>query len=57
VEGHHQCSNERQCLWGRLPRDGSYDFVIRELGVWDAPIGGWEAFERDFASTRDGKTM
>ncbi|TVY32879.1 Beta-glucanase, partial [Lachnellula occidentalis] len=42
---------------GRLPVDGTYDFVVRDLGFYDAPVGGWEGFERDFANTREGKTM
>lgn len=42
---------------GKLPADGAYDFVLRELGIWDAPPGGWEQFGRDFDGTREGKTM
>lgn len=42
---------------GQLPVDGTYDFVVRELGMYDAPAGGWEAFERDFANTKEGHAM
>lgn len=42
---------------GKLPADGSYDFVIMGLSMWDAPFGGWEGFQRDFSSAREGKTM
>ncbi|KAH6669950.1 glycoside hydrolase family 16 protein [Halenospora varia] len=42
---------------GKLPADGTYDFVLRELGTWDAPAGGWEQFGRDFEGTKEGRTM
>ncbi|KAF4622748.1 hypothetical protein G7Y89_g14279 [Cudoniella acicularis] len=42
---------------GKLPEDGTYDFVLRDLGMWDAPVGGWDQFGRDFEEAREGKTM
>lgn len=42
---------------GKLPADGTYDFVLRGLGMWETPAGGWEQFARDFDSTTEGKTM
>ncbi|TVY80816.1 Beta-glucanase, partial [Lachnellula suecica] len=40
---------------GRLPADGTYDFVVRELGFFESPVGGWDTFERDFAGAPEGK--
>jgi beta-glucanase (GH16 family) len=40
---------------GKLPADGTYDFVVRELAMWDAPSGGWDQFARDFDHTVEGK--
>ncbi|CAG8951494.1 hypothetical protein HYFRA_00007410 [Hymenoscyphus fraxineus] len=42
---------------GKLPADGTYDFVLRDLGMWDTPPGGWDQFTRDFEGTTEGKTM
>ncbi|KAG9234584.1 concanavalin A-like lectin/glucanase domain-containing protein [Amylocarpus encephaloides] len=42
---------------GKLPADGVYDFVVRELAMWDTPAVGWDQFHRDFDSGREGKTM
>lgn len=33
---------------GTLPVDGTYEMIVRDLEAWDAPVGGWEAFERDW---------
>ena len=40
---------------GKLPADGTYDFVVRELAMWDTPSGGWDQFARDFDHTIEGK--
>lgn len=42
---------------GVLPRNGVYEMRVRELGMWDAPVGGWEAFERNWRSAKEGKGM
>lgn len=42
---------------GRLPGDGTYDFVVHELKLLDEPIGGWNQFGMDWQNGREGKTM
>ncbi|KAI4747607.1 concanavalin A-like lectin/glucanase [Aureobasidium sp. EXF-12298] len=42
---------------GVMPKDGTYEFVIRELAMWDAPPGGWGRFENDWRNTREGHGM
>jgi hypothetical protein len=42
---------------GRLPSDGTYDFVVHELKMTEEPIGGWGQFGADWERTREGKTM
>ncbi|KEQ90839.1 glycoside hydrolase family 16 protein [Aureobasidium subglaciale EXF-2481] len=42
---------------GVMPKDGTYEFVVRELGMWDAPPGGWDRFQRDWKTTREGHGM
>lgn len=42
---------------GRLPRDGTYDFVVHELRMEGEPPGGWASFGGDWERTREGKTM
>lgn len=39
---------------GRLPPDGVYELVIRDLAMWDWPPGGWERFSKDWDATREG---
>ena len=41
---------------GHMPRDGSYEMVLSGLGMYDAPPAGWDGFERDWKSTREGHT-
>ncbi|KAJ9091693.1 hypothetical protein QFC19_008984 [Naganishia cerealis] len=40
---------------GKLPENGVYEMVVRDLEIWDAPRGGWPAFERDWSRTAEGK--
>lgn len=40
---------------GTLPADGTYEMAVREVEMWDAPVGGWAAFERDWKSAPEGK--
>lgn len=42
---------------GKLPVDGTYDFVVHELKMCEEPIGGWGQFGADWERTREGKTM
>lgn len=42
---------------GHMPRDGSYEAVIRELAMWDAPPGGWAYFERAWNEAPEGHVM
>ena len=42
---------------GRLPEDGSYDFVVHSLKMDDSPPGGWGRFAGDWEVAREGKTM
>lgn len=42
---------------GVLPADGVYEMRVRELAMWDAPERGWEQFERDWKSAKEGKGM
>ena len=42
---------------GRLPSDGTYDFVVHELKMSEEPIGGWNQFGMDWQRGREGKTM
>ncbi|KAI5453599.1 hypothetical protein NCC49_005423 [Naganishia albida] len=40
---------------GTLPADGSYEMAVRELEMWDAPLGGWAGFEREWKRAPEGK--
>lgn len=40
---------------GTLPADGTYEMAVRELEMWDAPEGGWTAFEKDWRRAPEGK--
>jgi beta-glucanase (GH16 family) len=42
---------------GKLPDNGVYDFVVRELKMCDDPPGGWGVFEGGWGSVPEGKTM
>jgi hypothetical protein len=42
---------------GKLPRDGYYDMVVSDVKMCEEPVGGWDAFERDWAGCVEGKTM
>ncbi|GAB7356727.1 hypothetical protein MBLNU459_g7634t1 [Dothideomycetes sp. NU459] len=42
---------------GHLPSNGVFEMRVRELAMWDAPPGGWGAFENDWRSGKEGKTM
>jgi beta-glucanase (GH16 family) len=42
---------------GVMPEDGTYEFVIRELAMWDAPPGGWDRFAHDWKNTKEGHGM
>ncbi|KUJ19148.1 concanavalin A-like lectin/glucanase [Mollisia scopiformis] len=42
---------------GRLPREGSYDFVVHELKIEEQPVGGWGQFGVDWEKAMEGKTM
>lgn len=39
---------------GAVPADGVYQLAVHELKMCEEPIGGWQAFERDWQNTRDG---
>lgn len=42
---------------GVMPQDGTYEFVIRDLAMWDTPPGGWDRFSRDWKSAKEGHAM
>lgn len=42
---------------GVMPQNGSYELCVRELAMWDQPPGGWQRFDKDFQSGKEGKTM
>lgn len=42
---------------GTLPADGTYEMAARDLEAWDAPVGGWSAFERDWKRAPEGKPV
>lgn len=42
---------------GKLPGDGTYDFIVHELRLEEEPVGGWGRFGEDWGRTREGKTM
>lgn len=42
---------------GQMPTDGTYELVVRDLAMWDEPLGGWESFSRDWNVAKEGKTM
>jgi hypothetical protein len=42
---------------GTLPPDGTYEMIVRDLEAWEAPVGGWTAFERDWMRTPEGKPV
>lgn len=42
---------------GRRPADGVYDMVVHEVGLFESPPGGWDAFRRDFGSAPEGKSQ
>ncbi|PSK33503.1 hypothetical protein B9Z65_7390 [Elsinoe australis] len=39
---------------GNLPADGHYEMVVRDLAMWEEPIGGWGKFEKDWKETKEG---
>lgn len=39
---------------GRLPDDGSYEMILRDLAMCDDRNGGWEGFERDWRQAPEG---
>lgn len=42
---------------GRLPDNGVYDLVVKDLKMCDIPPGGWDVFEGIWGSVQEGKTM
>jgi len=39
---------------GALPADGTYQLVVHELKMCAEPVGGWQAFDRDWQNAREG---
>jgi len=39
---------------GRVPAPGNYQMVVRDLAMFDEPVGGWSTFDRDFENTAGG---
>ncbi|KAJ9608922.1 hypothetical protein H2200_006693 [Cladophialophora chaetospira] len=39
---------------GKMPREGSYDFVVHEMRMVEEPEGGWSRFDRDWNVAREG---
>ncbi|KAF2149456.1 glycoside hydrolase family 16 protein [Myriangium duriaei CBS 260.36] len=39
---------------GRLPEDGVYEMVVRDLTMSEGRDGGWEGFESDFREAKEG---
>ena len=42
---------------GRIPGEGSYDFVVHEMRMCEEPEGGWARFERDYRVAREGDVI
>ncbi|KIV88997.1 hypothetical protein PV10_08618 [Exophiala mesophila] len=43
---------------GKTPAQGVYDFVVYDMKMLDQPEnGGWQKFDHDFHTTREGDTM
>lgn len=42
---------------GKLPREGTYDFVVHELRMDEQPYGGWGQFGADWERTPEGHAM
>ncbi|KAF2752770.1 concanavalin A-like lectin/glucanase [Pseudovirgaria hyperparasitica] len=42
---------------GKMPGDGTYEMVVRNLAMWEEPPGGWGRFNGDFCSAREGHMM
>jgi hypothetical protein len=39
---------------GKVPEDGAYQMVVHELQMLEEPVGGWQAFERDWNTAPEG---
>ncbi|PNS14760.1 hypothetical protein CAC42_1989 [Sphaceloma murrayae] len=39
---------------GRLPDDGRYEMVVRDLAMWEEPEGGWARFDKDWKEAKEG---
>ncbi|KAG8629544.1 hypothetical protein KVT40_003409 [Elsinoe batatas] len=39
---------------GRLPDDGRYEMVVRDLAMWEEPACGWSKFDKDFKDAKEG---
>lgn len=42
---------------GQSPADGIYEMIIHQVGMFEAPPGGWDRFEKLVRSTPEGHTM
>ncbi|GAB7345533.1 hypothetical protein MBLNU457_3848t1 [Dothideomycetes sp. NU457] len=42
---------------GHMPRNGIYEMRIRDLAMWESGPGGWDGFERDWRSAKEGHGM
>ena len=39
---------------GRVPAEGSYNFVVHQMFMSEEPEGGWQRFETDWTKAREG---
>ena len=42
-------------MQGIRPDAGEYEMLVHEMGLYEAPPGGWAGFERDRTMTAEGK--
>jgi len=42
---------------GQMPDDGTYEMVVRDLAMREAPAGGWDKFGQDWSSAPEGHGM
>jgi len=42
---------------GHMPKNGVYEMKIRDLAMWESGPGGWEGFDRDWRSAKEGHGM